>query len=302
MQRQNREHQLADYIAEGDNIRAIELLKQGVSPNARQSTSPQVSFWETFAQLFKRAKTGAGSGSDRIGVPALVLATGWPNNDDLVRLMLEKGADVNAKDADGRTALLSAAEMGSTTGDMSVFSMLQEKGGDVKVVDIHGVTLLHIFARLEEVGLVKNLVAQGADVNAETEEKLTPLMIAAQAGRSQTAQELLAAGADVEAVDKDERSPLIYALGNGVNMSPSPSVVDVLIKHGEDINLRYSEGSTPLMYAAANCDAPAVKMLLERGADAAAKNQKGDTALSVTKYPEVKRLLKEALAKRSKKK
>jgi uncharacterized protein len=75
-------------------------------------------------------------------VPLLVVAasTGQPT---IVKMLLDKGADVNATDPDGETALMSAV----TSGNLEVVTMLIDKGANVQAKDKKGVTALKMLDR-----------------------------------------------------------------------------------------------------------------------------------------------------------
>ena len=67
---------------------------------------------------------------------------------EVVKWLVEKGADVNATNKDGRTVLHSAAD----SGQLDVVKWLVEKGADVNATDKDGKTVLHMAAEQGSVG------------------------------------------------------------------------------------------------------------------------------------------------------
>jgi uncharacterized protein len=147
---------------------------------------------------------------------------------DAVRALLKDGADVNAPQGDGMTALHWAAERG----DLDLTNLLVYGGANVAAVTRIGkYTALHIAARSGSATVVKALVDAKADVDAASDPSgATPLHLAATAG--------------------------------------SVDAVRILLDHKADVNAKEHEwGQTPLIFAASQNRVETVKLLLSRGAD-----------------------------------
>ena len=128
--------------------------------------------------------------------------------------LLESGADVNAAQGDGMTALHWAAEHG----DRELAAVLLSAGADVTAVTRLGdFTALHIAARGGSFEIVRLLVDADADINARTTSGgVTPLHYAAQAGGVAAIEALLQAGADIDAEEFAWRqTPLMFAAAFG---------------------------------------------------------------------------------------
>jgi tetratricopeptide (TPR) repeat protein len=105
------------------------------------------------------------------------------NNAKEVRALAEKGANVNAKDSDGATALIWAAYYGNT----DVVRVLIEKGADVNAGNNKKQTALHLAADKGHTNIARLLVDKGADVNAKDMFNDTAALIADKQNHPQTA-------------------------------------------------------------------------------------------------------------------
>jgi len=114
---------------------------------------------------------------------------------ETVAMLLEKGADVNAKNNDGRTALILASENGRT----EIVAMLLEKGADVSAKGDYGYTALIWASLMGRTDIVEMLLEKGADVNAKNNGGRTALHWASHGGPTEIVAKLLDAGADMNA-------------------------------------------------------------------------------------------------------
>ena len=146
---------------------------------------------------------------------------------EAVRALVRDGADVNAPQGDGMTALHWAA-----------------MNGDVETADV----LLHAGANLEAVTRI------GAH---------RPLHVASRAGSSQVVQLLLRGGANARALTSNGVSALHYAAAAGT----TDAVTALLDAGVDANGREPAWGHTPLMLAAAQNRAGAIRVLLSRGAD-----------------------------------
>jgi ankyrin repeat protein len=134
--------------------------------------------------------------------------------------------------------------------------------------------------------IAKLLLERGATLDAgkETNQR-TALMLAAEQGHADVVTHLLLRGADVGARTKRGDTPLILALrgslfpkGGEGNLHDT---VAALLKHGSDVNVRGEYGRTPLMWAVRHVDAALVWSLLQKGADTTARDDQGQTAVTM---------------------
>jgi len=112
-------------------------------------------------------------------------------NAQLVKLLLEHGADVNSRDQSGWTPLMRAA----MKGHVDVVRVLLEHGAEVNVREKgEAWTALHWAAARGHTEVVKLLLSHGADYSLKTEDGMTPLMLAMKEGNDKVVQALEQAG------------------------------------------------------------------------------------------------------------
>jgi len=204
----------------------------------------------------------AASGHDLTEPGLLHLALGEEARDcpEMVRLLLSRGADPNARDARGRTALHLALESERTASvsillehgarhDLLTRLAESDEAAARAVRDFlqaaneaapDGTTPLHYAVRFGRRAAVEALLAQGADPNAVAERwwmERTPLHSTAMRGHAEIARWLLQAGADLESRNEHDYTPLLLAV-----RWARWAVVDVLLSAGADREARDAQG------------------------------------------------------------
>jgi ankyrin repeat protein len=202
-----------------------------------------------------------------------------------IRLLLDRGADVNAVSERGRTVLLLAAMSDRSA---EIVRLLLSRRADAHTIDKEGTSTLLAATFGNDTATIRQLVEAGANVNAANVFG-TPLMNAASQGNYGAVKLLLGRGANVNAVSAPPGqqvkngtialgafTPLILASAFG----PS-NVVKALVDAGADVNAKEARGMTPLMYSATtdHGDIAIARMLIARGADPRVKTPEGETAL-----------------------
>lgn len=125
-----------------------------------------------------------------------------------------------------------------------------------------------------DVNAVRRLLVEGNNLN-DTDDGDSLLSLACSAGYYELAQVLLAMSAQVEdRGQKNDCTPLMEAASAG-----HVEIIELLIRHGADVNAQSSTGNTPLMYACAGGHVEAVKVLLAHGANVEDHNENGHTPL-----------------------
>ena len=213
----------------------------------------------------------------------------WSASDPAkVRLLLDHGAQVNTAAKSGRTALIIAA---FTNPSAEVVRLLLAKGAKVDVMDQRHVTPLNAATFGNDTATVRLLLDAGADIETpDTFIGLTPLMNAAGNRNVDVGKLLIAKGANVNAVSKTEGLPKIQTgtvefggwtpLLMAAAFGP-PEAVKTLLDAGAKIDAQDYRGFTPLMLAVGTdrYDRRTVNLVLSHGADLRPTNHDGETAL-----------------------
>jgi hypothetical protein len=173
--------------------------------------------------------------SKQEGQTALHLAA-WKKDMAIVRLLLDKGADIEAENING-TALHIAASIGDT----AVVRLLLDRGADVKAKELLKKTALHSAAEQGNEATVQLLLDRGADIKAREYFGNTPLHLAAMTGRKALVQLLLDRGANIEAENMFKRTALHLSAEK-----EEEDVVHLLVDRGADVNAKDYHGNTAL--------------------------------------------------------
>jgi ankyrin repeat protein len=206
-----------------------------------------------------------------------------------VQRLLELGFAVDARDAQGATALLRACG----NGHAAVVDCLLDAGADATLAAHSGATPLVAAVSARQTGVIAVLLGRGVDVDQRLPNAATALMVAAALGYPEIVEVLLDADADVNAVDDNGRNALHAAAQFSFEHNDSlraRRLFDTLLKHGADVNLADATGTTPLllllgahMPPGCNCDATHIgallPLLLDAGAHGQHADQRGVTAL-----------------------
>ncbi|MCU1262926.1 MAG: Ankyrin [Bryobacterales bacterium] len=203
-----------------------------------------------------------------------------------VRLLLDHGAAVNVKSKTGRTPLILAA---LHNGSDDVVDMLLAKGADTKAVDQKdGMTFLLAAAAGMNPREVRIAIERGTDVNQKDVGGFTALMNAASNGDVESVKFLLAKGADVNIVSGPglatvKNGPITLGNFTALMLASSygpPEIVERLLRAGAKVDPKDIRGMTALHYAVSTeAQHPEiVRLLLKAGADPAAKMLNGESS------------------------
>ncbi len=216
---------------------------------------------------------------DKEGFTALVYAL-KDNDQKMVKLLTDEGAKrPKYSEGSSEAAFMTAA----TQGDCQRLRELLAEGLDVNlqrgVADEARCTALVCAAENGQADAVRLLLKAGANVDEKCgggSDNRTALMHAANKGQIETSRILVEAGASVVARDRSGKSPMHYAAVGG-----QAEIIRDLAKAGAKADAMSKRGESPLMEAAGGGHVSAVKTLLELGADLNHVNKNGFNALAV---------------------
>ncbi len=164
---------------------------------------------------------------------------------EAVRGALEDGADLEARDGQGRTALLLATH----GNNVDAARELIEAGADVNAKDaMQDSAYLYAGARgLDEI--LAMTLAHGADLRSTNRYGGTALIPAAERGHVATVRTLLRAGVEVDHVNRLHWTALLEAILLGDGGARHVQIVQLLLDAGADPELADGDGVTPLAHA-----------------------------------------------------
>ncbi len=154
---------------------------------------------------------------------------------------------LNARDDHHRAG---AVQWAVVANQPAILELLIERGADLDAGDRHGMTALHSAAIFNRADMVQRLLARGADPYAMGlgygAIRLTPLHKAAEAGSLEAVEALLDDGVNVNVLTEGANrvSPLHIAAARG-----HQGVIRLLADRGAQMNLRDVTGATPLRWA-----------------------------------------------------
>lgn len=230
------------------------------------------------------AGPAAAQGGSSARVPALVRAAQKSDVATVQRLLARPDTDINVKNADGKTALMIAAQ----NGNAPLARLLLAHGAKVDARRLGAETALCLAADAKHADVVALLLARGANPEVRFGKGQTPLMAAAEHRDRKTVEVLLRHGANVNARNNWQMTALMYAASAPAfyvaSAEPSADLlgtVQLLLDAGADVNaVGYGEAEgTVFVYAAGGNSVALVRMLLAHGANVTATDVNRRTAL-----------------------
>ncbi|KAI4491033.1 hypothetical protein M0802_010536 [Mischocyttarus mexicanus] len=190
----------------------------------------------------------------------------------IIKLLIDKGANVNIKDKYGCTPL-------HYLRNISVAKCLVENGADIHAKNNDGDTPLHAAAHFL---IVEYLIEKGADVNIPNKNGYTPLHFARNLI---IAKHLVEKGANITAVTKDGKSVLHGLVEKDTcydcSLGEMSDLISFIIKKGINVNATDQNGNTPLHLCAENNNEYSAKILIANGANISAVNIENEKPVDI---------------------
>ncbi|MGI5071240.1 ankyrin repeat domain-containing protein [Treponema pectinovorum] len=220
--------------------------------------------------------------TDGAGNTPLHYAAEWKLNSAILAL-IQKGANVNAVNANGESALFSAVKADSP----STINLLVEKGiiTDTRsnlTRDHLGNTPLHYAVKWNSLEAAKSVISLGFAVNAQNLAGKTALSDCCRSNKKEMAILLLSYGADVNATDVTGRTVLIDAIQAG-----SEQMVSLLLTNGANPHIQEMNGRNAYHEAALSANINIINLIRQAGGSPLSRDSYGDSPFSlVLRYDE----------------
>ena len=197
----------------------------------------------------------------------LACLEGYP---ETVQLLLDHGADIEARDGLQRTPLILSAE----SGNLRVAEILIDRGADMNAEAVRGYTALLWGVRNKFEEYVDLLVSKKAAIS--TEMLPQAFQMAVVAGMEGLFQYAIDLGCNVEEIKQQDPGLILPAAAGG-----SARIIEALIGYGFDPAQTDSDGWTPLHYAASEGHTGVIEFLHAKSLDLNARNKKGESAFNL---------------------
>ena len=192
---------------------------------------------------------------------------------EVVLCLLQHHAKTEIKDINGSTAIMFSAESNKNT---VIIAYLIQYNADIHAKNNDGETAL-MFACMEvHMETAALLIEKGAVIDAADNDGETALMLACMEGHTHTATFLIEKGAAIHVVDKNGYTILMLACANG-----HTDTAAFLIEKGAAIHIADKNGCTALMLACMEAHMDTAALLIEKGAVIDAADNDGYTAFEL---------------------
>ena len=235
---------------------------------------------DTGRALSVKVLLAAGAGAqidarDADGWTALAIATLY-GYIDVMKLLITAKADVNIMNSRLECPLFLACE----NSRIEATQLLLDAGATVELQNAEGWTPMLVSAYADCIELMQMLIDAKADVNTRSDRGRTPLITVVGHSDTDAVKLLLAAGARVDSKNQDGDHELHIAA-----QTANVDITRVLIDAKADVDAINQEGETPLIIASTQYNLTKLaSLLVAAGADIEAKNHEGTTALALAAY------------------
>lgn len=193
------------------------------------------------------------------GEPLVLTAAREGGFPQILQMLLDHDADINATNKNNTTAVMVAARIGF----LPTVTMLVDNGAMLNIVETGGHTVFSYACMSRNEHLVDYLVrCDGLDINGVNLGDRAPVYMAVSTGYGAALEILLQRGASTDYVDDRGRTIMHIAVSQG-----RYQIVRALLDHGVDIVTADKKGTTPLMATILRRDLSMITMLLDHQPD-----------------------------------
>lgn len=217
--------------------------------------------------------SGTISARDGSGNSVLHYAAEWLLPEETASLLIQKGAEIDAVNANGETPLFSAAKADNT----DAISLFVKNGASLNARDHLGSTPLHAAVRWDALMAAEKLIDLGLEIDSQNVGGKTPLAEAAVEGNVAMSRLLLTHGANPNTYDTAGRTSLSDAIRGG-----QLDMVKLLLAAKANPQIQDLNGRTPYHEAAILGDISIIRLLNKAGANPLARDKSGETPLSIS--------------------
>ncbi|KAJ3658220.1 hypothetical protein Zmor_009973 [Zophobas morio] len=186
-------------------------------------------------------------------------STSSTKNTEVLKLLLDKGSNVNTPNSTGLTPLHYAC----LGGNVDNVKLLLENNAMINFVDEDRNNPLHVALFWNNRNVAKFLIDNGIDINARNGNLKTALHFACENGDYEVTEKLLENNASINVLDKNDKNGLLYA---SESWESNRDLIKLLLRKGIDIDVPNKNGAPALHLACENGDLEVAEILLERSA------------------------------------
>ena len=200
-------------------------------------------------------------------------------NEEMLKILLEKGANCSVKDKFGMEPIHHAAKKGH----LNIVKLLIQRNRNLtKSINKARQTALHLSVKFKDIEIVKELLKSGAQINVQDMHKITPLIHACQLGFCKIAKLLIENNASLNMQDVNGNTALHWAV-----IKNKTDIVQMLLDDKRCIlNMKDRKGMTPIALALQGNHLDIAKMISEEMSnfiDTVEKNKPGSQSENESK-------------------
>ncbi|KAJ3236764.1 hypothetical protein HDU81_010495 [Chytriomyces hyalinus] len=195
--------------------------------------------------------------------PPLVHVAVWREDAAILKLLLDAGANVDAKGEFGRTPLLAAAAQRG----VGIVSLLLDYNPDIKAVDANKSTALDLAAGSNTGEVCELLIQRGAPMETKNKIGYTPLFTAVSLLNMETTKVLVEHKADCTVIEPLKMQSIMHVAAGSEPTGEGIQVVKYLVEAGCDTGLKDIHGFTPLVWAIHEGHTEIAEYLVNLGVD-----------------------------------